>query len=233
VRQVSAVGDATLRLAPVSVGPALPGLGAEGAVVDRAYALRAADGADASSTQQVWVAPSAAATFPQKLKDAGVTILGTQSAASQTDLYQRQGPALAVLLFLAGAALGALLASGGTALSLHLAGRRRTYEVAAMSALDVRRRTLLASLFGEQGLLLIFGVGIGVAAGVAGAILAVPSVPEFADMPAAPPLLYGLQAGPVFGLAAGAVAILVAVIAASSAALLRGSRFSQLREAPA
>jgi ABC-type antimicrobial peptide transport system permease subunit len=202
-------------------------------VVDRTFAQRAAGGSTSVATDSVWVDPTAAGNFTGKLKKAGVSILATQGAAHQTALYERQGPALAILLFLAGAALGALLAGGGAVLNLHLAGRRRTYELAAMSALGVRRRILLGSLYVEQGLLLVFGVGVGLAAGVVGALLALPAVPEFADTPTAPPLLYGIHAGPVIGVVVAAAAVLVAIIAASSSNLLRTSRFGQLREAPA
>jgi ABC-type antimicrobial peptide transport system permease subunit len=126
-----------------------------------------------------------------------------------------------------------LLAAGGAVLNLHLTGRRRTYELAAMSALGVRRRTLLASLHAEQGLLLVFGIGVGVVAGVLGAVLALPSVPEFADQPSAPPMLYGLHTVPVLLAVAVAVLVLGVVVATSSVNLLRLARFDQLREAPA
>jgi ABC-type antimicrobial peptide transport system permease subunit len=182
--------------------------------------------------ETVWLAPSAVDTFPQRLHRAGVTILATSSAAEQTAIYQRQGPALAILLFLAGAALGALLAAGGVVLNLHLAGRRRTYELAAMTALGVGRRRLLLSLFAEQALLLVFGIGVGVVGGIVGAVLALPAVPEFADTPTAPPMLYGVHLTPVLAVAATAVVVLGAVITLSAANLLRGSRFTQLREAP-
>src|SRR5664280_1066047 len=186
-----------LAVHPVATGPALPGGFGRVIIVDGTYAVRAAANAPTSATQTVWLTPSVAGTFPAKLQKAGVTILSTQSAAQQSALYSRQGPALAILLFLAGACLGALLAAGGVMLNLHLSGRRRTYELAAMSAIGVRRRTLLASLYTEQAVLLVFGIGVGVVAGLVGAVLTLPSVPEFADQPPAPPMLYGLHALPV------------------------------------
>jgi putative ABC transport system permease protein len=223
----------TLAVHPVATGPALPGGFGRVIIVDGTYAVRAAANAPTSATQTVWLTQAAAGTFPAKLHKAGMTILSTQSAAQQSALYSRQGPALAILLFLAGACLGALLAAGGAVLNLHLTGRRRTYELAAMSALGVRRRTLLASLLVEQAVLLVFGIGVGVVAGLVGAVLALPSVPEFADQPSAPPMLYGLHTVPVLFVVAGAVVVLGAVVAASSVNLLRLSRFDQLREAPA
>ena len=230
---VGGLANTQLDLDPVAVGPALPGAGADAVIVDRGYAIDAAHGYTLATTETVWLAPSAVATFPDLLRKAGVNILASASAPQQTVLYQRQGPALAILLFLAGAGLGALLAAGGVVLNLHLAGRRRTYELAAMTALGVGRRVLLFSLFLEQALLLVFGIGVGVAAGIAGAVLALPAVPEFADTPTAPPMLYGVHLAPVLGTAAGAVVVLAVVIALSAANLLRGARFTQLREAPA
>lgn len=230
---VGGLANTQLDLDPISVGPALPGAGADAVIVDRGYAIDAAHGYTLATTETVWLAPSAVATFPDQLRKAGVNILAAASAPHQTVLYQRQGPALAILLFLAGAGLGALLAAGGVVLNLHLAGRRRTYELAAMTALGVGRRVLLFSLFLEQALLLVFGIGVGVAAGIGGAMLALPAVPEFADTPTAPPMLYGVHLVSVLGTAAGAVVVLAIVIALSAANLLRGARFAQLREAPA
>jgi predicted RNA-binding Zn ribbon-like protein len=46
-------------------------------------------------------------------------------------------------------------------------------------------------------------------------------------------MLYGVHLAPVLGTAAGAVVVLAIVIALSAANLLRGARFTQLREAPA
>jgi putative ABC transport system permease protein len=230
---VVGLDHSSLAVYPVATGPALPGGFGRVIIVDRTYAVRAAANAPYSASETVWLTPSVAGTFPAKLQKEGVTILSTQSAAEQTALYSRQGPALAILLFLAGACLGALLAAGGAMLNLHLTGRRRTYELAAMSAIGVRRRTLLASLYAEQAVLLVFGIGVGVVAGVVGAVLALPSVPEFADQPSAPSMLYGVHAVPVFLVVAVAVVVLAFVVAISSVNLLRVSRFDQLREAPA
>jgi putative ABC transport system permease protein len=230
---VMGLDNSSLVVHPVATGPALPGGFGRVIVVDRTYAVRAAADAPTSATEMVWLTPSAAGTFPAELDKAGVTILSTLSAAEQAALYSRQGPALAILLFLAGAFLGGLLAAGAAVLNLHLTGRRRTYELAAMSAIGVRRRTLLASLCAEQAALLVFGIGVGVVAGLVGAVLALPSVPEFADQPPAPPMLYGLHLVPVLFVVVFAVVVLAAAIAASSVNLLRACRFDQLREAPA
>jgi hypothetical protein len=181
----------------------------------------------------VWLAPTAVASFPQRLERAGVTIVARNSAAHLTALYERQGPELALLLYLCGAARGAVLAAGGCVLTSYLAGRRRTYEIAALLAQGLRSRTIFVALAAEQGLLLLFGIAVGAAAGIVGAQLALPQIPEFADQPTAPPMLYDLHGALIAGTLVATVAALALVVAASSANLLRGSRFTQLREAPA
>ena len=227
------LGSRPLPLAPVAVTAALPGAGDRGVAVDRDLAMRAAEGAVARDVETVWVAPAAVARVPQQLDAAGVTVLGTSSADALAEVYGRQGPQLALLLFLAGASLAALLAGGGAALTLHLNGRRRTYELAAMVALGLRRRTLLASLYLEQGLLVALGVVVGTAAGLVAATLALPAIPEFSDGPTAPPLRFDVQVGPV-ALAVGvAVLVLALTVATSSASLVRSADVDQLREAPA
>ena len=52
-------------------------------------------------------------------------------------------PALALLLLLACAVAGAALAVGGTAISISASSRRRSYEIAALRAVGVSRRSLL------------------------------------------------------------------------------------------
>ena len=202
-------------------------------MVDRTLALRASEGGVLRDIETVWVGPTAVGRVPQQLDAAGVTVLDTSSAAELTRVYGRQGPGLALLLFLTGASLAALLAGGGAALTLHLNGRRRTYELAAMIALGLRRRTLLASLYLEQGLLVLFGVVVGTAAGLGAAVLALPAIPEFSDVPTAPPLRYDVQVGPIAVSLAVAVLVLVLTVAISSAGLVRAAHVDQLREAPA
>lgn len=222
-----------LPLETIARTAALPGTTDSGVIVDRDLALRVAGGAEGQASQTVWLSEPGRHAVPAALRARGVTVLSTASAPELTAVLTRQGPALAILLFLAGAALGALLAAGGTALNLYLSGRRRTYELAAMAAVGVRRRALLGSLCLEQGVLVAFGVGVGVLAGLLGAVLALPAVPEFADAPTAPPLLYGTHVAPVLAVALGAVAVLAVVAVASARNLLRTARPAQLREAPA
>lgn len=212
---------------------AVPGAPENAVVLDRTYAQRAAFDTSQTSAQQVWLAPGAVATFPARLRQAGVRVLDVQTAAHAARLLGEQGPALAILLFLADACAAALLAALGAVAGLHLSGRRRRYEIAALRAAGAPRRPLRTGLLLEQAVTLGLGVVAGVGAGLLAVYLAVPAVPEFVQTPAAPPLLYRpdwlLLAVPL-----AAVVVAIAVICVvSSFTLVAGAHPEQLREDPA
>ena len=93
----------------------------------------------------------------------------------------RQGPALALLLLLVCAVVGTVLAVGATAISISASSRRRSYEIAALRAVGVSRRSLLGAGISEQLLLLGTAAVLGVPTGIIAARLAMPAIPEFAD----------------------------------------------------
>jgi hypothetical protein len=221
-----------VNIEPVALLPVIPGAPATGIVVDRTYAMRAADFTnDVLVTEQVWVAPGAVGAIRAGLTKAGVTIAGEVSVADAENQQARQGPALASVLFLASAAAAALLAAVAAVLGLYQAGRRRRYEYAALLAGRVPRRSLRSSVFIEQAVVLGFGVVAGVAAGLAAAALVLRDLPEFTVTPAAPSLDYSLPAAQL-AVPLGAAAVVLAVIAAlASAALVRSARAELLREA--
>jgi hypothetical protein len=148
-----------LLVKPVALAAAVPGAPAVGVVVDRTFAQRKAFYADDSLVaEQVWVTPGSLASMRARLAAAGVKIDGVATAADAEAVLMRQGPALASVLFLAAAAAAALLAGGAAVLGLYQAGRRRSYEYAALIAGRVPRRSLRASVFIEQSVVLGFGV---------------------------------------------------------------------------
>ena len=226
-------GDLTLNVQSVGVATALPGAGTDGLIVDRNYAELASTGVDQQVSQEVWLAPTAPADFAAKLQAAGVAVLSTTTATATADQYSREGPALALILFLADAAAAAILAAGGAILGLHLAGRRRSYELAALVATGARKRSLGGGLLIEQGLTLGFGSLFGIGAGLLATVLAVPSIPEFVNLPlnGGAPLHYTPSAGELATLLGIAVLLLAAAAAGSVLALIRSVRPDQLREA--
>lgn len=217
---------------PVQVVAALhvvPGAPADGVVVDRRYADIAASGIR-PDTAEVWVAPGAAATMATRLKAAGLTITSTQTVAAAVAAYNRQGPGLAQVLFLAEAAAAAVLAAGGSILGLYLTARRRRYELAALMASGLSRRTLRRASLLEQVIVLSYGIVTGVATGLVAAAVVLRDVPEFLASPGVPGLAtFPAPASLVLPLAAAVVA---AAVAGGVAAirLVAGTRLEQLRE---
>jgi hypothetical protein len=222
-----------LLVKPVALAAAVPGAPAVGVVVDRTYAQRKAFYAnDSLVAEQVWVAPGSLASMRARLATAGVKIDGVATAAGAEAVLMRQGPALASVLFLAAAAAAALLAGGAAVLGLYQAGRRRSYEYAALIAGRVPRRSLRASVFIEQSVVLGFGVLTGVAAGIGSAVLVLRNLPVFLVPPAAPSLLYVPSATQVVVPLVVTVALLATAVAVATVRLIRSARPELLREAP-
>jgi ABC-type antimicrobial peptide transport system permease subunit len=134
------------------------------------------------------------------------------------------------LLLLACAVAGAALAVGGTAISISASSRRRSYEIAALRAVGVSRRSLLRASVLEQLLLLGTGVVLGVPTGLIAARLAMPVIPEFADHTPIT-LDYSPRALPTL-IFAGAFVVLLSVTAVIAARALIGIAVpARLREA--
>lgn len=233
VATVAGLDGNKLPVRVAAIARVLPRAGASGTLVDLEYADRTLGGGAYRAEQQVWLSADAPGDFPARLRDAGVDVLGQDTTADRRAALGRQGPALALLLFLCAAALAALLAAGATIVSIYLAGRRRAFELAAMHAVGVPRIQLLRACLGEQMLLLLTGVGLGTLAGLLGTVLALPSMPIYSDDVSVPPLHYLPAPVPVGGFLIGA-ALLVALAGTVAAVLLvRSARPARLREVQA
>ena len=131
-----------LPMQAAAVLPWVPGAPGDGVIIDRRYAELAAGYNLTMANLQVWLAAGALPIIRPKLMASArphpVGQLGRLGCGSS----ERQGPALASVLFLADAAAAALLAAGAAILGLYASARRRRYEYAAMEASGVRRRTL-------------------------------------------------------------------------------------------
>ncbi|MBV9206631.1 MAG: hypothetical protein JO037_14855, partial [Actinobacteria bacterium] len=222
-----------LTVAPAALVPAVPGAPASGIIVDRTYAQRLAyDSYESLVAEQVWVAPGALAAVRAKLTAAGVRIDGVATTADAEAMLMRQGPALVSVLFLAIAAAAALLAAGAAVLGLYQAGRRRSYEYAALVAGRVPRRSLRSSVFIEQAVVLGFGAATGVAAGLGSAALVLRTLPVFLTPPAAPALVSVPSAAQVVVPLAATVVLLAAAVTVATVTLIRSVSPELLREAP-
>lgn len=230
---VTGLDGKTLTVHPVGVAPVLPGYLGPSVIIDRTYALRAGEGLAATGQLQVWVAPGHVTSTVAALHRAGVTVSDVATSAAVVKTLSQQGPLLALVLFLAGAAAAALLTAGGVAVNLWLTGRRRGYEIAALRAVGLRTRTLYAALLIEQMTLVLVAALLGVGAGIAAAYLALPNVPEFTTSPPAALLHYHPPTLTLALLVAGTLALLGVAVAAVSVGVLRGARPVLLREAQA
>jgi putative ABC transport system permease protein len=229
--QATGLDGSPLNVRAVALAGAVPGAPANGIVVDRTYAERAAGIAPGSVSDQVWLAPGALASVRPRLIAAGVRISATETSAAQQSLLIRRGPALATVLFLADAAAAALLAAGAAILGLYLSGRRRRYEYAALAASRVSPSTLRRALLIEQAIVLGFGAVVGLASGFVATLLAIRSIPEFIAPPSSPPLSYTPVAGEFAALVGLALVLLIVAAVAASTALVRSVRPDLLREA--
>jgi hypothetical protein len=207
--------------------PSAPGFGV---IIDRQYAELAAGYNLTIADQQVWLAAGALPIIRPKLMAAHVQIVSSSSADSAAAVLERQGPALASVLFLADAATAALLSAGAAVLGLYSSARRRRYEYAALEASGVRRRTLRAAVLMELAVVLGFGTLVGAVTGLIAARLVLSSVPEFTSPPAEPVLSFVPPVGPVAALLAVAVGVLVLAALLASRTLIKGVSADLLRE---
>jgi hypothetical protein len=226
---VAGLDGAALPIEPIAVVP-VPGAPDNGVIIDQAAALQAAFDTRFSVEQQVWLAPAAVASFPDRLQAAGVRILDTATTAAADRALRQQGPALALSLFLADAAAAALLAAAGGLTGLYLSARRRRHELAALIAGGAQRSELRTSLLLEQALTLGLGILSGVGAGLLAVWLALRAVPQFVTTPTAPALHYTpdpvVLAVPLAG-----IAVVVAVVATLGAVgLVASTRTELLRQ---
>jgi hypothetical protein len=177
---------------------------------------------------QVWLGPHAPPDALHKLAAAGLQVAGVQSQTTRDDQLAREAPALALLLLLVCAVAGAVLAAGATAIAITASGRRRSYELAALRAIGVPRRSLLRASVTEQLLLLGTAVLLGVPTGLLAARLAMPAIPEFAtSTPVTLRYTPGLLATSLFVCAFVLLLVLTALVAGR--ALLRAAVPARLR----
>jgi putative ABC transport system permease protein len=179
---------------------------------------------------QVWLGPSAPRDALARLRAAGLVPGRPDTAARHVRTLRQQGPALALQLFLFASFACSALALAAAALALAAAGRRRSFEMAALLAVGVRRGSLLRACVVEQLLLLGTGVLLGVASGLVGAAIALPAVPEYADKSPIP-VVHVPSAGVVAGFAAALAVVVTGVAIVGGVALLRAAVPSRLREA--
>ncbi len=210
----------------------LPQVDRNGIMVDFGTALGAMGNPAAATTQyQVWLSSSAPSDMAARLARQNVYVKGTIHSSTYRPALDDSGPAFADSLFLMSAFAAIVLAIGATAVGRVVSIRRRGYELAALEAVGVAPRTLQRATAAEQGS--VFGIGllVGLAAGLVGSRLALPSTPIFVDTSTGPPLALGLPWALLAALALGLVVVFFVVSVAIARLVDRAATPSQLRGA--
>jgi putative ABC transport system permease protein len=210
----------------------LPQVGRDGVMVDLGTALAAMDQTAATTTRyQVWLSSRAPSDMAARLARQHVYVQRAIHSDTYRSALDHSGPAFADSLFLLSALAATVLAIGATAVGRVLSVRRRGYELAALEAVGVSASTLRRATAAEQGS--VFGIGllIGLAAGLVGAHLALPSTPVFVDTSTGPPLVLGLPWALLAALTAGMVIVFVVVSIAMARVVDRAATPGQLRGA--
>lgn len=163
-----------------SVGTAgvLPLVGDSGVVVDLTALSRSAGQLDQDADWSIWLGPDAPPDAVQRLTSAGIVVDSITTAAARQAVLDRDGPALALRLLLVCAVIGAILAASAVTISVAVTGRRRSYELAALRAVGLRRPSLVRACVLEQLLLLGIGLVVGVPTGLVVAHVALPVLPQ-------------------------------------------------------
>jgi len=205
---------------------ALPRIG-NGVLLDLTLAERSQLAPAAQdSVEEVWLSPNADNSLVARLQSQGLQIVGQEFASDVKSRLDREGTSLAFDFFIFAAGAAVVIATGAVVLTATANSRRRTLELALLRSFGIPRRTLFRALVGEQAVVLGSGMILGIAAGLAGVLIALPSVPQFVDEGAGPPLDYGVPLGALAGfivlvfllLAGTAVVVAIGLLRASGAA---------------
>ncbi|HET6826985.1 MAG TPA: FtsX-like permease family protein [Amnibacterium sp.] len=218
------------RFRTVAMSPVLPAVLDAGVLMDAAGVEDLVPAFRGEASWQVWLSAAAPSDAVQRIARAGLIVQRVSTTAQREKVLGRQGPALSLLLLLASAVVGAVLAAVGTAVSIGASARRRSYELAALHAVGVRRAALFRAAVAEQSLLLLTALALGIPAGLLAAFLTLPVLPEFAtETPVA--LRFTPDLPPVALFAAVFVVLVLIAAVVSAAAVLARSRPARLREA--
>jgi len=228
--RMSDLTGSAVPLQVVGTPAVLPSVLDDGVLVDLAGVRAQLPTFDSEASWSIWLGPDAPDDAIARLRGAGLVLEAGATTSGRLRELGRRGPALALRLLVVCAIVGSILAVGGTAIAIAATGRRRTFELASLRAVGIRRRTLLGACILEQLLLLGAALLLGVPTGYLAARWAMPSIPEFADRtPVALSFQPAVSGVALFALIFVLLLGITAVLAGR--ALMRAAAPARLREA--
>ena len=172
----------------------LPRLGTSGALVDLRALQAKQRGPSVQFQSEVWLSPAAPADIRDRLAAHGLTVSSVESSAAAKAALDSQGLPLAFDLMLLSVAGAGALAVGAYAFFISAEARYRNFEVAVLRAAGWDSGTLVRTILGEHIVVVLASIALGAGAGIAGAAMTLPSVPEFTDPEWSIPLEYAVPA---------------------------------------
>jgi hypothetical protein len=221
-------------LATVAGLPRAPGEAGEAAVVDLDLLRHWGDRAGRNARMQVWFDtedPAVLDRVTAALARAGLAVTGVRRLGAARAGYDASVPAWSLQLAVLAAVAGLLLAALVLVLLTASTWRRRSRDLACLGLSGVPRRGLRRIAVGEQLPTVLLAVLAGAGCGLAGAAVALPTVPLFADgRPSAGLDLSAPWPAVLAVLAAALVALGAVSWLAGRAVAAAGDRLGRVRE---
>jgi putative ABC transport system permease protein len=223
-------GD-TLNARSVAIASTLPQLGSDGLMTNLEL-LQISQTASTipGASYQVWLGADAPRDVVAQLDSRGLTVTSIRRSSTIAGVLDHSGPALADDYLVVATVVALLLAGISTLAILMGDSRSRAGEYAALELSGLRRKTLVWSLVGELGALVVTAL-FGAVAGIIAIRIALPSLPEFATTPSVfPPLDFSLPTA-LLALVTGCLIAVVALAGwvAGSTILRNADRLVGLR----
>ena len=230
--EATALSGATVRYSGRQVVDYLPRAGEEAVLVDLALALRLDDSAQVGQ-KEVWLSrddPRRERVLLAALERAGMAVQGRSTAAELERVYAGDGAVLALRLLLVCGAAAVVVSVGALLVAAYVGRRQRAYEVAALRAVGLPRRTVRSLLLRENVGTVLVALLCGAAAAVVAVWAVLPALPQFDTPSASVPVRYAPDPGAAW-LALGGLAVLLVAVGLTVAVLqMRSGRSDRLRE---
>jgi ABC-type lipoprotein release transport system permease subunit len=181
----------------------------------------------------VWLGradPAAERALVADLRRAEITVQGRETSSALERAYAGDGAVLALRLLLVCGAAAVLVSVGALLVAAYVGRRQRAYEVAALRAVGLRRRTVRSLLVRENLGTVLVALGCGALAAAVATWAVLPSLPQFDTPSETVAVRYSPDAVSAWAAIGGLAALLVAVGLAVAALQLRTGRSDRLRE---